>query len=66
MDGACAALGEPTAEMRVAEPELVAQYVKQRRIRAHLDDPPLPVSSKAMRCAISNPFSISGCRQSVG
>src|ERR1700719_5167119 len=37
MDGACAALREPTAEMRVAEPELVAQHVKQRRIRGYLD-----------------------------
>jgi hypothetical protein len=37
MDGACAALRKPTAEMRVAEPELVAQHIKQRRIRGHLD-----------------------------
>ena len=29
--------------MRVVEPELVAQYVEQRRIRRHLDRSRLPV-----------------------
>ena len=43
MHGACAALREPAAEMRVVEPELVAKYVEKGRIRRDLDGPCLAV-----------------------
>src|SRR5262249_5874548 len=37
MDGTGAALRKAAAEMRVAEPKLVAQHVEKRRIRRDLD-----------------------------
>jgi len=52
--------------MGVAEPELVAQYVKQRRIRAHLDDPPLPVQLKGDALCHLEPLLDIGMLRSVG
>src|SRR6516162_7695356 len=43
MDRTGAALREPAAEMRVIEPELVAQYVKERRVGCDLDGAGHPV-----------------------
>src|SRR5215813_5330352 len=43
MDRTGAALREPAAKMRVIEPELVAQYVEERRIRRRLDGAGLPI-----------------------
>src|SRR5271167_4483991 len=43
MDRARAALREPTAKMRVVEPDLVAQHVQERRIRCDLDGSRLAV-----------------------
>src|ERR1700730_7198547 len=66
MDGACAALRESTAEMWVAEPELVAQHVKQRRIRGHLDGSRLPVQLKGDALCHLEPLLDIGMSRSVG
>jgi len=46
MDSAGALLREPAAEMSVVEPNLVAQHVKERRLRRDLDGSRLPVQLK--------------------
>src|SRR5437870_9621215 len=56
MHRASPALREPAAEMRVVEPELVAQHVKQRRRRRGLDGPRLPVQLEGDALGLFQPL----------
>jgi hypothetical protein len=65
MNGAGPALREPAAEMRVAEPELVGQRVKQRCIRGHLDGSRLLVQLKGDALCHLEPLDDIGMSRSV-